>query len=140
MPTKRKNLTGTKCRRIKQAKDYVFENKYNAMVNALFKNPDEILATITPHKIALLHAAVGIASEAGEILDAVKKYAIYDLPLNMRNLKEESGDLSFYHEALRQGLKLHREEAMKSNMEKLSKRYPGLKYSDRFAAIRLDKQ
>lgn len=64
----------------------------------------------------LWHAVVGIASEAGEILDLAKKHAIYGQALdvtdagkkNMENLREELGDLHFYVEQLRQNAILHK--------------------------------
>lgn len=49
-----------------------------------------------PDKIRLLHAAMGIATEAGEIVDALKKHIFYGKELDLVNLEEELGDLSWY--------------------------------------------
>ncbi len=86
----------------------------------------------------LMHAAVGIAGEAGELLDAVKKQWVYNKPLDMVNMVEELGDLEFYMEALRQNLGLSREVILLQNIEKLKHRYPD-GYSDAAAQARADK-
>lgn len=56
-----------------------------------------------------MHAAVGLAGEAGELLDAVKKTWVYGKRLDRDNAIEELGDLEFYAEALRAnlGISLH---------------------------------
>jgi hypothetical protein len=59
-------------------------------------------SSITPEQADLWHMAIGLSGEAGEILDACKKYAIYCKPLDRDNLKEELGDLFFYREGMRQ--------------------------------------
>jgi hypothetical protein len=48
----------------------------------------------------VMHAAVGIAGEVGELLDCLKKTWIYGKPLDYPNLREEIGDVMFYAEAL----------------------------------------
>lgn len=53
---------------------------------------------------SILHMGIGIKSEAGELLDAVKRCAIYRKPLDRENIIEEIGDLLFYIEGMRQDL------------------------------------
>lgn len=48
----------------------------------------------------LLHAAVGVAGECGELLDALKKTWVYNKPLDRENVVEELGDIGFYAIAL----------------------------------------
>ncbi len=86
----------------------------------------------------LLHCAVGISGEAGELLDAVKKTWVYGKPLDSANLIEELGDIEWYMEALRSLLGVTREEVIASNVAKLEVRYP-ISYSDELALARLDK-
>lgn len=86
----------------------------------------------------LMHAAIGIAGEAGELLDAVKKTWVYGKSLDITNLVEELGDLEFYMQALRTQLQLTRDEILEANVEKLTKRYP-TGYTDALAIARLDK-
>ena len=83
--------------------------------------------------------AIGIAGEAGELLDAVKREAIYNKVLDRENVIEELGDLEFYMEGLRQRLNITREETLYHNKQKLSIRYQGLQYSDKSAHERADK-
>lgn len=43
-----------------------------------------------------MHGAVGLSTEVGELLDAVKKNLIYGKPLDMHNIREEVGDALWY--------------------------------------------
>ena len=86
-----------------------------------------------------LHMAVGIAGEAGELLDAVKKAAIYRKPIDRANVVEELGDLEFYMEGLRQLVGVTREEVLRVNTAKLGKRYSAGTYSNTAAIAREDK-
>lgn len=87
----------------------------------------------------ILHAAVGISGESGELLDAVKKHWAYGKELDITNVIEELGDLEFYMQAMRNLLQLTREEVIAVNMAKLAQRYEGLTYSDEAAIARADK-
>lgn len=93
----------------------------------------------TPSQCELLHAAIGIAGEAGELLDAVRKHVFDGQPLDRENVIEELGDLCFYMEAAMQAVGVSREEIEQRNQAKLSKRYEG-GYSDQQAQERKDKQ
>lgn len=86
----------------------------------------------------LMHCAVGIAGEAGELLDAIKKTWVYGKPLDRINAIEELGDIEWYMQALRSMLDVSREDVIAANVAKLEKRYP-VKYSDELALARLDK-
>ncbi len=109
------------------------------MVARLVKTGDAIIAGLTPETMDMLHAAVGVSGEAGELLDAVKKVAVYNKPVDRENIVEELGDLEFYMEQIRQRLGVTREETLAANIRKLSVRYAGLQYSDRAAQDRADK-
>jgi NTP pyrophosphatase (non-canonical NTP hydrolase) len=116
------------------------ENKtYSEFVNNLVKPGEEILSKLTPNEVNVIHMALGISGEAGEILDAVKKATIYRKPLDMENLIEELGDIEFYLEGLRQAIGVDRFTVLDLNVKKLSKRY-GSSYSDKSAIERKDKQ
>jgi len=120
----------------------LIEQQHKQMVKSLVKNPAEILAALDPVKVDLLHAMLGIASEAGELLDAVKAHVIYNKPLDRVNVKEELGDLEFYLEQFRTNpyMDVGREEVLRGNIEKLAKRYKDFKYTDKQAVERADKQ
>ena len=109
------------------------------LVAALAKPGADIVATLTAEDAHSLHMAVGIAGEAGELLDAVKKAAIYRKPIDRANVVEELGDLEFYMEGLRQGLGITRQEVLDHNIAKLSNRYSSGTYSDKHAQERADK-
>lgn len=113
---------------------------HSELVTALCKPGKDIVNTITSNDAHILHMAVGIAGEAGELLDAIKKAVIYRKPLDLENVIEELGDLEFYMEGLRQGVKLDRETTLNENIAKLTKRYNKLTYSDDHANARADKE
>ncbi len=70
-----------------------------------------------------LHALLGLMSESGEIADALKKHIIYDRELDLINLMEESGDISWYQALLLSAVKKTMEEAMEKNIAKLKLRF-----------------
>ena len=109
------------------------------MVRSLVKPGANIIANLTPAAADAWHHATGISGEAGELLDAIKKHVIYNKPLDRDNVIEELGDLEFYMEGLRQNLGVTRQETIAANINKLSVRYAGLKYSDKAAQERADK-
>lgn len=112
---------------------------YSHMVAKLAKSGFDICNEMTPYNAHLLHMAVGISGEAGELLDAIKKAVIYNKCLDRANVVEELGDLEFYMEGLRMGLGITREETLLANKVKLYKRYEGFLYTDDNAQARADK-
>lgn len=112
--------------------------QFKELVKHLTKPGGEIIGDLDSCKAHNLHMAVGIAGEAGELLDAVKKQAIYNKQLDRENVIEELGDLEFYMEGLRAALGITRDEVLSANMEKLTRRY-GAKYSNAAAQARADK-
>jgi NTP pyrophosphatase (non-canonical NTP hydrolase) len=120
------------------------ETSHMAMVAALVKPGSDILASLTPNKCNILHMAVGISGESGELLDAVKKAVVYNKPLDRTNVIEELGDLEFYMEGLRQELDISREQTLAANIHKLlssdKARYKLGVYTDAQAQDRADKQ
>ncbi len=112
---------------------------HQELVKNLVKPGSEILRTLTPSQANLLHMAVGVAGEAGELLDAIKKHCIYNKPLDRANVIEELGDLEFYMEGLRQELSISRDFTLSENVAKLLKRYSTKAYSDQQAVERADK-
>lgn len=117
-----------------------YVTSHSGLVAKLCKSGDAIAKELTGDDCHLIHMAVGISGESGELLDAVKKATIYRKPIDMENVIEELGDLEFYMEGLRQGLGITREQCLDANVAKLSKRYDKLSYSDTDAVERKDKQ
>lgn len=111
---------------------------YAAFVDSRLKDGGDILKTLTPHQANLLHIAMLIAGEAGEIVDAIKKHVIYGKPLDVQNVDEECGDIIFGVTALLNAIGKTEEGCKKRNIEKLLKRYAN-GYSDKDAQERKDK-
>ena len=113
---------------------------YADMVRFLAKPGKKIIEDLTPERAHLWHMASCVQGEAGELFDAIKKPCIYGKSTFDRdNIVEELGDIEFYLEGLRQGLKISREETILANMEKLGKRYHEGKFSNEQAQARADK-
>jgi NTP pyrophosphatase (non-canonical NTP hydrolase) len=112
--------------------------KYAEFVRSRKKDPDAI-GPFDQTQNDLLHMILGIAGEAGELVDAVKKHVIYDKDLDLDNVIEELGDLEFYLEGFRDALGLERQFIVKYNMIKLTERYP-VGYSNKDAIERKDKK
>jgi NTP pyrophosphatase (non-canonical NTP hydrolase) len=110
------------------------------MVAGLAKPGQAIIDSLTEEKADLLHMVVGVAGEAGELVNAIKKHVIYNKPVDRDNVVEELGDLEFYMERIRQRLGITRQETIQGNVNKLGKRYAGLTYSDNAAQQRADKK
>lgn len=111
------------------------------LVRNLAKPGEDVIRDLTPGKAHLWHMATGASGEAGELLDAVKKYAIYGKDIDRANVVEELGDLEFYIEGIRQELEITREEVLEGNIAKLKKRYgEHVQYSDGAAIARADKE
>ena len=72
----------------------------------------------------LLHMAMGLVTEASEVMDLLKKHMAYNRPLDRKKLVDELGDVLFYlvGALIDQGLTL--EDVIKINMAKLKTRYP----------------
>lgn len=109
------------------------------MVHYLSKPGGDILESLSPAKCHLWHAASLAATEAGEILDAVKKHVIYEKDLDRDNIIEELGDLEFAMEMIRRAINVRRDETLRKNIDKLmNKRYPN-GYTNTAAIERADK-
>jgi NTP pyrophosphatase (non-canonical NTP hydrolase) len=91
------------------------------------------LATV--RAIRLLHGALGVSSESGEIADQLKKHLFYGKPLDTTNLAEEIGDVFWYLALLSNELGINFDQIMKLNIAKLQKRY-GDKFSEQRAVER----
>lgn len=82
-----------------------------------------------PLVMDLLHVAMGMATEAGEILDQLKRHIFYGSQLDDANIEEELGDSSWYSGlgvwVLRQrGRAISWGSMWLRNLKKLEKRYP----------------
>ncbi len=83
----------------------------------------------------LLHGGIGLATEAGEFLDALKKHVFYGKELDKVNLREEMGDIFWYCAIIADQLDVDFADVMERNITKLKARY-GEKFSETKANTR----
>lgn len=116
---------------------------YGDMVSKLVKSGQAIINSLIPEKMNAMHMAIGVCGEAGELIDCIKKWAIYDKALDRDNLIEELGDIEFYLEGMRQQFNLDRQDILNANRKKLADKNKGRfakgSYSDADAHARADK-
>lgn len=100
----------------------------NLDYNAIRERMDE-------RTLRLLHAAMGLCTEAGEFLDAMKKWLIYGKELDPYNLVEELGDGNWYEGLAIDALETTFERVLQININKLKARY-GEKFNEESALNR----
>ena len=86
----------------------------------------------------LMHAALGLAGEAGEFADAIKKHLVYGRELDRENAIEELGDVLWFVALGCHALSVSMADVAQANIDKLRRRYPE-KYEDELAYKRMDK-
>ena len=82
-----------------------------------------------------LHAGLGMATEAAEFLDVLKKQHAYGKPLDLVNLAEEVGDILWYCALAARALGIPLSELAAINIAKLQERYPK-KFTEEQALVR----
>lgn len=125
-------LVGDITKRQRDAQSAGIVPEYPDFVRALFKP----MGSDTEN---MLHACVGMAGEAGEVLDAAKKCWTYGKKLDVMAHIKELGDLRFYYQAELNRLGITDEQVIACNKDKLLQRYEGLVYSDSAAIAQGDK-
>ena len=70
-----------------------------------------------------LHGFIGLAAEAGEVLDLYKKERIYEMHVYKEKYIDELGDTFFYFQGILNNLDITLEEVQSYNRKKLTKRY-----------------
>jgi NTP pyrophosphatase (non-canonical NTP hydrolase) len=86
--------------------------------------PEMIERISSPDTIRMLHAAMGLSTEAGEFIDMLKKHIFYGKKLDLVNAKEEIGDSMWYVGIAVDVLQTTLNEVMTVNIDKLKARYP----------------
>lgn len=92
-----------------------------------------------PRKDALVHGALLISGEAGELADAIKKHIVYNQELDEDNVIEELGDVLWGVAYMADIIGVNLNDVAGRCVNKLARRYPE-RYSDKLAATRLDKK
>ena len=92
-------------------------------------NHEEIIGRLKdPEIVNLLHSAMGMSTEANEILDVLKKHIFYGKELDLVNIEEELGDSNWYQSLAIHSLRMKEyqtswEQIWDKVIKKLSKRY-----------------
>lgn len=86
--------------------------------------------------VRLMHGAMGVVTESGELMDAIKKHVYYGKPLDKVNVFEEISDVMWYCGILLDTLGYSMDDCLQVNIDKLKARYPG-KFTEE-AAINRD--
>jgi len=99
----------------------------NYVENAVRTESDfsNALKRFTPLKVRLLHAGMGMCTEAGEFVDQLKKHLFYGTEIDLVNLSEEIGDVMWYCALVMETLGISFDEVLTKNIIKLKQRYPG---------------
>lgn len=96
-------------------------------------------AEYAPAEIMLVWNALGLAGEAGEVADTIKKAVFHRHTLNRDELIKELGDVLWYVAALCTKIGVDMSEVMDRNIAKLRARYPE-GYSSDASKARVDIQ
>lgn len=92
---------------------------------------------LTDREIMIVWNALGLAGEAGEVAELVKKGVLHRHGLNEAKIKNELGDVMWYVAALCTKLDFNLSDIMEDNIAKLRTRYPD-GYSDADSINRVD--
>jgi NTP pyrophosphatase (non-canonical NTP hydrolase) len=79
--------------------------------------------TILPSE-HLMNGALGLAGEAGEVADIVKKATFQGHTINREHIAKELGDVCWYIAETANAIGYDLETIMQMNIDKLMKRYP----------------
>jgi len=94
-----------------------------------------IIRMYNPSNARLLHYVLGLCTEVGELQDTIKKFVAYGKAIDRTNIKEELGDILWYHARMCDLFGFSYEEVMETNINKLKKRY-GDKFTEHAALNR----
>lgn len=89
-------------------------NEYQKLANRTLYGNEQVLT----------NCALGVAGEAGELVDLIKKYTFHGHDLDKQALTKEIGDVLWYLSQIAQWADIPFEEAAIQNVEKLQRRYP----------------
>lgn len=107
------------------------------MKSAIRTESDDYSAIIrrATENIRGLHAAMGVATESGELVDSFKRAVFYGVELDKTNIVEEVGDIFWYIALLADEIGFSIQDCMDANIRKLQARYPE-RFSEESAVCR----
>jgi NTP pyrophosphatase (non-canonical NTP hydrolase) len=97
-------------------------NEYQELAaRTLIEEPDFDIAA---KDVMISWNALGLAGEAGEVVDLVKKGIYHQQGIDKTAIKKELGDVLWYISALCKQFDFTLEEVMQQNIDKLNARFP----------------
>lgn len=111
------------------ADDYQF-----AAMRTLINEPD---SEYTGNQLMLVWTALGLAGEAGEVADTIKKAVFHQHGLDRAELIKELGDVLWYVAGICSVMNISISEVMERNIAKLTIRYPN-GYNSTDSKVRAD--
>lgn len=88
-------------------------------------------ASTTAQSCKIENGVLGLAGEAGEVADLLKKYLYQGHELDREKMIDEAGDVLWYIVELAAGLGVTLDQVAQHNVDKLRRRYP-----DGFSIVR----
>lgn len=79
---------------------------------------------LTPDEVMLVWNGLGLAGEAGEAADEIKKAIFHRHGINREKIIKELGDVMWYVAAICTKMDIQLDEVMNTNINKLKERYP----------------
>lgn len=107
-------------------------NEYQAEIKKRFGNEETYKnKVITPNDCVTLVAALGLAGEAGEVADHIKKEYFHEKELDEKDLLTELGDTLCYLAVVAYQYGFTLEDVANANINKIDNRYPsGFNFED----------
>ena len=97
-------------------------NEYQQLAKrTLLAKPDK---TYTDQETMLVWNAIGLAGEAGEVAELVKKGVFHNHGVDVNTVTKELGDVMWYVAAIASTLGLNLNVILEKNISKLKARYP----------------
>lgn len=76
-----------------------------------------------PEQSQIIYAALGIAGEAGEFVEIIKKNVFHEKEFNKNHAIRELGDICWYVTLACNSLQISLEDVFQTNIDKLNARY-----------------
>ncbi|WP_208422349.1 nucleoside triphosphate pyrophosphohydrolase family protein [Latilactobacillus fragifolii] len=89
-------------------------NDYQKLANRTLYGNEQVLTNL----------ALGLASESGEVVDIVKKYAFQGHELDEQIMSKKIGDVLWYLSQIAEWNNLDFDKVARENIEQLKQRYP----------------
>lgn len=99
-------------------------NQYQQLCARTMAKPTDEVFELTNNESQQIVFLLGLAGEAGEVCDYMKKVIGHGHPMEPNKLKKELGDVLWYVSALATTFGMTLEEVAEANIEKLKIRYP----------------